>query len=431
MSEIHKQEKTSYTKLAWIVTITASLFFFYEFIQMNMFNAINEQLRETYHLDAVSLGQLFSMYFYANFLCLFPAGNLLDRFSTRKLLIFAISVCTLGTLLFALATEYWMAAVGRFMVGAGASFCFLSCIRIASRWFSPHHMAFVTGVVVTMAMLGGLVAQTPFKLLTDFLGNYHYALYLNTALGVVILLATIFIVQDRPPDALGAAEDDQQHLNELGLWRCIKLAALNPQNWLGGIYTALMNLPVFVLGGLWGIMYLSSAHHISQQQASYATTLFFVGVIFGSLIFGWVSDHIERRIIPMVVGAVLSLIVMAILMYVPGLQLWSIIVLFFLIGLVTSSQVLTYPTIAELNPIYLTSTAVSIDSLCIMASGFIVPPFFGWLMEHSGAHMIVDGVTTYTPENFNHAMLIMPAAFIVALIITAFMRETYCQSQVS
>ena len=157
-------EKTTHTTLAWTVILTASLFFFYEFIQMNIFNAINEQLREAYGLNAAQLGQFFSMYFYANFLCLFLAGNLLDRYSTRKLLIFAISLCTLGTFFFSIAHSYWLAATGRFMVGAGASFCFLSCIRIASRWFPPKRMAFVTGVVVTMAMLGGLVAQTPFEM---------------------------------------------------------------------------------------------------------------------------------------------------------------------------------------------------------------------------------------------------------------------------
>lgn len=429
MSDTHIHEKTVHTRLAWIVTLTASLFFFYEFIQMNLFNAINEQLREAYRLDAVQLGQLFSMYFYANFLCLFAAGNLLDRFSTRKILIFAISLCTVGTFIFSIASEYWMAAVGRFMVGAGASFCFLSCIRIASRWFAPRRMAFVTGVVVTMAMLGGLVAQTPFALLTQYIGSWRYALYVNTGLGVVILLVTILVVQDRPPDAQEEAKTDNKQLKELGLWRCIKMAALNPQNWLGGLYTALVNLPVFVLGGLWGILYLTQVHHISHEQASYATTMFFVGVIAGSLLYGWISDHIERRVSPMIAGAILSLIVMAILMYVPGLSIWSLIFLFFLIGLVTSSQVLTYPLIAELNPIYLTSTAVSIDSLCIMASGFIIPPFFGWLMERSGAHEMVNGVSVYTPADFNQAMLIMPAAFVVALVITFFMRETYCKAQ--
>lgn len=120
---------------------------------------------------------------------------------------------------------------------------------------------------------------------------------------------------------------------------------------------------------------------------------------------------------------------MGVLMYVPGLSVGALIFLFFLIGLVTSSQVLTYPLIAELNPIYLTSTAVSIDSLCIMASGFIIPPFFGWLMEKAGDQVMVNGVAVYSAQDFHYAMLIMPAAFIAALAITFFMRETYCKSQ--
>lgn len=429
MQDALPHEKTPHTTLAWVVTLTSALFFFYEFIQMHVFSTINLELREEFHLNAEELGQFFSMYFYANALCLFPVGNLIDRFSTKKLLIFAVSICTVGTFLFALSAEYTLAAVGRFLVGCGASFCFLSCIRIASRWFPPQRMALVTGMVVTMAMLGGLVAQTPFSLLVHFLGSWRQALLINAFLGVVILLAIVFVVQDRPPGTHNEAKEDQRHLKELGLWRCIKLAALNPQNWFGGLYTSLVNLPVFVLGGLWGIRYLIDVHHLTESEASYATTLFFVGVIIGSIIYGWLSDHIERRVLPMIIGAILSFCVMLALMYIPGLSLGWLIVLFFLIGLVTSSQVLTYPTIAELNPIYLTSTAVSIDSVCIMISGFLVPPFFGWLMEHTGTHKIVNGLTVYSPQAFNNAMLVMPIAFAVALMVAFFIRETYCRAQ--
>lgn len=428
MENLHT-EKTAHTKLAWLVTLTASLFFFYEFIQMNLFNAINTQLRQDFQLDAVQLGQLFSMYFYANALCLFPVGNMLDRFSTKKCLIFAITVCTVGTFLFGFARQYWLAAFGRFLVGAGASFCFLSCIRIASRWFPPRRMALVTGIVVTMAMLGGLVAQTPFAFLAQYLGSWRQAMMLNAALGVVILIASIFIIQDRPPDAQAEAHVEQQQLKELGIWGAIKLAALNPQNWFGGLYTSLMNLPVFILGGLWGIHYLEQARHISLVEASYATTFFFVGVMLGSPAFGWLSDRMGRRIFPMMVGAVASLFVMLLLMYLPSLSLTAIIALFFLIGFVTSSQVLTYPYIAELNPIYLTSTAVSVDSVCIMISGFVFPPMFGWLMERGSDHPVVNGVAVYSAHHFNQAMLVMPAAFVVSLIITFFMYETYCKSQ--
>lgn len=424
------REKTRHTKMAWLVTWTASLFFFYEFIQMNFFNAINAQLREAYHLNAVQIGQLFSMYFYANFLCLFPAGNIIDRFSTRKLLLFAMTLCTTGTLFFAIANTYWLAALGRFMEGMGASFCFLSCLRIASRWFPPQRMAFVTGVAVTMAMLGGLIAQAPFAALVEYLGgNWRQALFINTGLGVVIGFAIYFIVQDHPPDAQQAAKVEQAQLKQLGLWQSIKLAMLNPQNWLGGCYTALVNLPVFIIGGLWGILYLTQAYHFTTVQASYATTFFFVGVVLGSPAYGWFSDYIGRRVLPMTIGALLSLLVMLALLYIPGLSLSMIVFLFFLIGFVTSSQVLTYPALAELNPIYLTSTAVSIDSLCIMASGFIVPPAFGWLMERGGPHQLVNGAAVYTAQDFKLAMLIMPVALLIGLLITALMRETYCQSQ--
>ena len=189
-----------------------------------------------------------------------------------------------------------------------------------------------------------------------------------------------------------------------------------------------MNLPVFLLGALWGIHYLVEVRHVSLLQASYATTFFFVGITLGSPLFGWFSDKIGRRVLPMIIGAVLSLLVMFVLMYAPHLSLSAIISLFFLIGFVTSSQVLSYPTIAELNPSYLTSTAVSIDSFCIMTSGFIFQPFFGWIMEKSGEHIIVNGVTTYTAQNFNYAMLIMPIAFVISLVITFFIRETYCRS---
>src|SRR3990167_3630610 len=132
MQYLDRHEKTKHTTLAWVVVLTTSLFFFYEFIQLNLFNSIDVPLMKDFGLDAPQLGQLASMYFYANVLFLFPAGNVLDRYSTKKILLFAVILCTGGTFLFAIAKSYHVAAIGRFLVGIGASFCFLSCIRIAS-----------------------------------------------------------------------------------------------------------------------------------------------------------------------------------------------------------------------------------------------------------------------------------------------------------
>lgn len=421
--------KTKHTVLAWVVTLTAALFFFYEFIQLNLFSSIPVDLMRDFGINAINLGHLASMYFYANAIMLFPAGNLLDRYSTKRLILGAVGICTLGTFIFGVATTFTVAAFGRLLVGAGAAFCFLGCIRIASRWFPARRMATATGIIVLMAMLGGLVAQSPFAYLVKQVGGWRNAVLIDGVLGIIIFAAIALIVQDRPPDGQEEASKDYHHLKQLGIWRCIKLAMLNPQNWLGGLYTSLMNLPVFLLGALWGIHYLVQVRHLTHIQASHATTLFFVGIIFGSPVFGWFSDKIGRRVLPMIIGALLSLGVMLVLMYTPNLSLSAIIILFFLIGFVTSSQVLSYPTIAELNPIYLTSTAISVDSICIMVSGFICQPFFGWLMEQTSNHTMVNGVVIYTAQDFNRAMIIMPIAFVIALITTVFIRETYCRSQ--
>lgn len=421
-------EKSNHSVLAWIVILTASLFFFYEFIQLNMFNAIATDLMQDFQIDARGVGSLSSMYFYANALLLFPAGMLLDRFSPRKIIILAILTSAIGTFLFALSHSYTPAAVGRFLEGCGAAFCFLSCIRIASRWFPPKKMAFVTGIIVTMAMLGGLVAQTPFAILSHYVG-WRNAVLSNACLGLLFAVVIGWVVQDRPPNSLNEEKHEKAVLQKIGFWPSLGFVLRNPYNWLGGLYTSLMNLPVFLLGALWGINYLVQVHHVTSVEASYATTLFFLGVIFGSPFFGWFSDHIGRRVLPMILGAIFSLVVILILMFVPHLSLISLISLFFLIGLVTSSQVLSYPTIAELNPSALTSTAVSVDSVLIMSSGAIFQPFFGWVMALHWNHTMVNNVPFYSEHDFFNAMVIMPIAFVLALITALLIKETFCKSQ--
>src|SRR5690349_4934479 len=98
--------EATYTTQAWVVTLTASLFFFYTFIQLNLFNAIDVELMQAFHLNASQLCQLSSMFFYANTVFLFPAGVLLDRFSTKKILLMSVLLASVGTLVFGLAETY-------------------------------------------------------------------------------------------------------------------------------------------------------------------------------------------------------------------------------------------------------------------------------------------------------------------------------------
>lgn len=414
-------------KACW-VCFCAALFFFYEFIQMNMFSSIDPELMRAFSINATQLGTLSSSYFYANVIFLFPAGIILDRFSTRRVIQISMLTCILGTLCFAKASTLISAEIYRFLTGIGSAFCFLSCIRLASRWFPSQRMALVTGSVVTMAMIGGMVAQTPLTLLTTAIG-WRQALLWDAGLGVVIWLFISLGIQDYPINFI--AKNATLPKQSMSLWQGLHSSWLRVQNWLGGIYTCLMNLPIILLGGLWGSLYLTQVQNLTRTQASLVVTLIFIGTVIGSPIVGWISDRLCLRRPPMLLGAILALAIMACIAFTQHLSLASLMLLFLALGLFSSTQIISYPTIAESNPASLTATSVSIVSLCTQSAGVIFQPLFGWLMDLNWHGSVVDNMRIYTAADYHRAMAILLIGFSVAFMAAYLLRETYCRPQAS
>lgn len=428
-SQEKKSGLSSISSRAWIVCFSAALFFFYEFIQMNMFNAIDHDLMRAFNLHAKQLGQLSAIYFYANVVFLIPAGILLDRFSTKKIILTAMGLCVIGTALFAGSNSYVVAYLCRFITGIGSAFVFLSCMRIASRWFPAQRMALVTGLIVTMAMLGGVLAQTPLTMLVQYFG-WREALYIDAAFGVFILGIILFYVQDYPQGYSAREEEHKNHLAELGIWKSLKLSYNRSQNWLAAIYTCLMNTPLGLLGVVWGTPYLVQVHHLTNTQASMVVSMIFFGTIVGGPIMGHLSDTLCMRRKPMLLGAVLSLATVMLIIANPYFELYTLMGLFLVLGFVTSTQVLTYPTVAESNPPAITATAISVISLTTQGGSAILQPIFGDILQRSWDGSIVNGVPVYSLTNYHDAIMMIPIGFVIAFISAYFIKETYCKPNI-
>ena len=410
---------------ASLVCFTASLYFFYEFLQLNMFNAIDPFLMQAFHMNAAALGHLSAYYFYANILFLFPAGIILDRASTRKAILTAMSLSVCSTAIFAIATHIWIAELCRFVTGSASAFCFLSCMRLASRWFLPKHLGVVMGLVVTMAMLGGMVAQTPLTWLMDTFG-WRKALMIDALCGAAILIAIFVIVRDFPAGAEIYVKSQHQTLIQTGFWKTLIKALKNSQNWLAGVYTACLNLPIFLLGAIWGSLYLTQAHHLTHTESTNVTSFIFIGTIVGSPFIGWLSGFMGRRKLPMIICALLSLAIIEMIINLPHISVSRGILLFFALGFFTSAQIISYPLIAESNPAALTGTASGLAATLIMAGG-LLQPCFGWLMELKWNHTIVNGIGFYSAANYQLAMTIIPVGFVLGLIAALCLRETKCR----
>lgn len=410
----------------WVVCLSAALFFFYEFIQMHMFNSISPSLMRAFSVDAVSLGYLSSTYLYADVCFLLPAGLILDRFSTRTVILTSMTLCIGGTFGFALSSSVLVAGLFHFISGIGNAFCFLSCIILTTRWFSPERRALVVGVIVTMAMVGGVVAQTPLAMLAASIG-WRHALIMDAVLGLAIMALIWQFVYDYPEGQKAQFDKLKDDSKNIGFFKSLFGAMKNGQNWLCGIYTSLLNLPIMLLGALWGDLFLNQVHHLSIRQATVATSMLFFGTILGSPLVGWLSDTLRTRRTPMIIGAILSLATISFILYMPSMSMDVAILSFFALGFFTSTQVLAYPMVTESNPEAITGTAMGLTSLLIMGGAAVAQPLFGYFMQMGWDHHVVDGVRQYSALNFHHGLIIIPISFVIGLLAIYLARETHCK----
>lgn len=413
MAHAQSHATTDSLSHAWLVCLTAGLFFFYEFFQLNVFDVINPSLQSDFHIQATQLGWLSSTFIWSNVLFLLPAGYLLDRFSVRKVILTALISCVLGTVGFAVTHSFLWAAIFRGLAGGGNAFCLLSCVVLISRWFPQQRQALVVGCVVTMAFLGGMMAHTPFAYLTDHFG-WRFAMLIDACVGVGIGIFIARIVHNPPHYHETATQVSQTRAND------IPKALANPQNWLAGLYTACLNLPIGVLCALWGGSYLVAVYHLKAFIAANIVSLIFIGSIVGCPLMGWLSDKQGQRKPIMLAGALLTGITLIPLCLQIHLSTFELSLIFFGLGLFTSTQVISYPLIAESNSKSNTGFSTGFASMIIMGSAGGIQVLFGWLMS------LHQTSFSTSATDFQFAFWIFPIATLLALITCLLLRETHC-----
>jgi sugar phosphate permease len=350
--------------------------------------AIAGELTRAFAINSAVLGTLAATYFYVYTLLQIPVGVLADTLGPRRILSAGSIVAGLGSLLFALAPSWEIAAAGRTLVGVGVSVAFIAILKVSAAWFPANRFATLNGITLCAGNLGAVVAGLPLAWIvtqTSWRGVFVGLAALSTALGV----ATWLFVRDRPeelgfvsrmqaPAAIGNAMSAH--------WsRALVRVLANPATWPGFFVNVGIAGSYLAFAGLWAIPYLEQVHGMGRVTAAEHTSALLLGVAAGSIVVGVISDRLGSRRGVMRIYAVLYA-----LSWLPWLShvQWPVaatLAWFALMGLLIPGFTLTWTVAKEVNHPAHSGIATAVVNVGIFLGTGILQPAVGWILDRGRA----------------------------------------------
>ncbi len=410
--------------LPWLIWSLAAFFYFYEFLLQVSPSVMVPQLSRAFHADARTLGDLAAFYFYAYAVMQIPVGLLYDRYGVKRILTTAILVCATGTLIFSQSSSLGYAETGRTLIGLGSSFAVVGCLQLATIWFPVRRFALLTGLMLTIGMLGAMGGEAPLALLVNAFG-WRQAMTLLAIAGLLLAIIMSLIIRDNPDKT---TLKNNPIPNE-PLFSGLAFVLKSPQCWLTAIYGGLKFAPTSALGALWGVPFLMARYpSMPSSKAGLLISLIFLGWAIGSPLWGSFSDRIGKRRPPMFIGTTGSLVCILFILYQP-VSTSMMAILLFTFGITSSGFLTSFSIMREIVPKRMSGVALGFMNMMNMVGGALSQPLIGALLvaystvlTHGHHHHAL-----YSAHDFTRALSCLPVTIALALLLLPFIKETYCR----
>ncbi len=414
------------TILPWVICGIGMLFYCYNYFLRVSPSVMQTDLMQNLHITAFQFGSLAAFYYYAYTPMQIPVGMIYDRFGPRLVLFFACLTAVFGLGIFITANNFTTACAGRFLIGLGTAFAYIGVLKLASLWLSPNRFATAAGMAVALGMSSGMLSDQYLTRFVQLLG-YRNALYTILFVGLCLSVVILLFMRNKPKAESLKTHINSSPMNFLQLLNALKVVLKNPQMWLIGLIGCLLYLPASVFLDLWGIPYLKAVYQLTPAQAADAVSMTFIGWIIAGPSIGALSDKIKRRRSPLLISAIMATITLTIIFYVPGIPLFALYSLCFLLGTFCGAHPLCFALGKENSPNQVSGIAVAVTNTLIMVGGLICQPLVGKLLDKHTLNVVVqNGMPVYTASDYTYALSIVPIGLTLAIFLTFFLKETYC-----
>ncbi len=262
-----------------------------------------------------ALGGLTGAFFFGFAAMQIPCGFFFDRFGPRRTVTGMLVLATIGGIVFTMAPTWPVLLTGRVLMGAGFGVMLIGSMVVISRWFAPDRFATLTAMVLSIGLIGNLIATTPLAWASEAVGwrTVFAVAVLFTALATI---AVWLVVRDAPPGHpfLERTPESSREMWQ-GLMEVLRSRPLRFILALNFCHYAC----TFTVQGLWGGPYLREVHGLTPIEAGNVLFAAVIAYQIGMLTFGPLDRVLDTRKWIVVSGTVAIILTLALLALTPRL----------------------------------------------------------------------------------------------------------------
>ncbi|WP_150468930.1 MULTISPECIES: MFS transporter [Cysteiniphilum] len=406
---------TNKVHLSLFIWFLGAFFFFCEYFLRVSPSVMLPELSDKFSVTAAGLGALSAFFYYPYILMQIPVGMITDKFGPKKVMMLAAFITGVACIIFALANSLTLAIIARMLMVFCGAFAFVGTLRLAINFFTPSIFAMLTGITQAMGMLGAAVGEAPMSIYVHHVG-VEVAMLSFAILFFIIGLLMLWMSKHNATKQPFAAINNSSKISH-GIKEVIKNKAL----WLNCLFIGCLYGPTTVFAEMWGASFTASFRGLTHTDAAFTTSLIFIGMVFGCPLFGFLNS-ICNALQLMRLSALLCLILMIVIIYVPRLSLLELQIIYFCYGICNAGIIPSYNRSALLVPRQYSGIALGITNMFSVLLGAICIQLVGILI-----HLVISNqmqsTHIYPAEIYQRIFILIIVLFCICLALSFKMKS--------
>lgn len=324
-----------------------------------------------------------------------PAGLLLDRFGSTRLIAVGAVLMGAGQLVFAVSDGMGTALVARVLLGLGDAVTFVSVLRLVVVWFPPRQNPIVVQLTGLLGQLGAIASAIPLIAALDALG-WEPTFIAAAGLSLAVALTVVLVLRDSPYDAPA----ERPTVSAADMRRSLRETWAEPGTKLGFWTHFVTQFPAVTFALLWGFPFLVSAQGVSAGTAGALLTLLVISAMACGPLIGYLVGRFPFHRSRLVLGIVsVSAITWAAVLAWPGqVPLPLLVILILSMAPNTPGSMIAFDYARSFNPPERIGSASGVVNVGGFTASLLVIVAVGFLVD-----LLSPGAASYTTGAFRWA----------------------------